>query len=148
MIYDTLGNLNRYVGKSINLDKVIAFIQSQDLTTLRLGRNDIDSEVYVMVFNNHLVPEAPITFEMHHLFADLHITFGARETVRFAPFEQLRVTRPYDPQDEALLGEAWQHDTFLIDGQHFAIFFPGEPHAVKGYAGDDEVKKLVFKFKI
>lgn len=42
MIYTTLSQLERYLGLNKNLDSVIRYARTCDLSQLHLGRNEID----------------------------------------------------------------------------------------------------------
>lgn len=147
MIYDNLNNIKQYKGQHPNLDIIIDYIETHDLTVLPLGKTIIDDQNYVMIFDNTLVEGKTQPFEVHRLYSDLHMTLNDAELLHYTPLENLTVTREYVAAEEAALGETQQYQSCQIDPSHFAVFFPNEAHSVKNYAGYVRVKKAVFKFK-
>ena len=52
MIYTTMDNLKSYYGISENLDKALDFLETCDLRTLAMGRNEVEgSQVFINRFN-------------------------------------------------------------------------------------------------
>ena len=148
MIFDALNNISQYTGINPNLDVIITYLQKTDLSTLPLGKTNIDDVNYVIIFDNVLTPGKPNDFEMHREYGDLHITLTNAENVYFASLDQVTITQAYDSAGDAAMGVGGSAVSCRIDAQHFVIAFPNDAHSVKNHIGFDQVKKAVLKFKI
>ncbi len=145
-LYDTLENLNQYLGLFAHLDTAIAFIEGGGLNALPEGRTEIDGDaVYVLVSQAEPSPGEGRPFETHSRYMDLHIDLAGAELCEVA-LGDLREEAPYQEQTDAAL---WQGDTSaaLVLGEgRFAVFMVEEAHKplIKAQ-GFDTVKKAVFK---
>ena len=74
MIYTTMDNLKSYYGISENLDKALDFLETCDLRTLAMGRNEVEgSQVFINRFNYDTIAEEAGAFEAHEKHLDIHI---------------------------------------------------------------------------
>ncbi len=147
MIHDNINNIERYKGQNPNFDIIIDYLENHDLNLLPLGKTIIDDNNYIMIFDNSITEGIKQIFEVHQLYADLHMTLNGAELLHYAPLDKLTITRDYFANEEAALGVTDDHQSCVIDNTHFAVFFPNEAHSVKNYAGYTQVKKAVCKFK-
>jgi len=148
MIYDTLKNLGRYAGMSANLDKVIAFLQSHDLSALPMGRTDVDGDhVYVNVMEAAATPGQGRSFETHDRYMDLQIDLEGVERCEVA-LGEVREAVPYDPERDIAMWDGDADAVVTLGPGRFALFLVGEPHKPGILAGEDaHLKKAVFKIE-
>lgn len=149
MIYDTLNNLPNYLGMSKNLDTAIEFIMARDITTLPLGRTQIDGDkVFVNVMDATPQPSEKASFETHQRYLDLQTDLAGSELFEVA-LGELRITKPYDEQADIALGSADTSIAGMLCEGRFALFLVGEAHKPTLKAqGCGKVKKAVFKIAL
>lgn len=146
MIYDVISRVNRYLGINSNLDLALERIAQGDLTSLDFGRYDLaGDEVFLLIQDNELNRNMEQHLELHQRYADIHLVLEGLEQNRFAQ-ELSQVTQVYDKASDIGFGTSSHTGQLSLDGQTFAIYFPGEAHQPNLYAGAaSRVKKAVFK---
>ncbi len=147
MIYDKLTGIARYRRLSKNLDTVVRFLQSTDLTTLPMGRTDIlDSDIYCNHFTYTTAPLSQTSlFEAHERYLDLHIVLSGSEQVALAPVEALDEVEIRADEDSVLYRGAPEY-TLPLDTSRFLLLFPSEGHLPKLSAkAPTDIDKLVIK---
>ncbi len=146
MIFDNLSNLRLYYGSNKNLDTIIEFIENNDLNALPLGKSIINDEVFVVVFDYETIHNDEWLFEKHHHYADIHLTLKGKEYVGVTSNDRILITKEYDEANDILFGSSKEYLKVLIDENHFVLTYAKDPHSPRNYAGDKQVKKVVFKF--
>ncbi len=147
MIYDKLQNLSRYRGLSPALDKVIHFLATTDLSSLPVGRIEIDGDsLYANHFSYDTVPfSKDLAFEAHNHCLDLHIDISGCERIGLTPIEKLTQTKAL-PQEDAVLFTGVPEATLSLNSELFLLLYPGEGHLPKlAEASAAHVDKLVVK---
>jgi len=149
MIYTKKKNLHRYLGLSAEMDTAIRFLQSADLRSLAMGRNEIDgSRVFVNRFDYRTMPQEQAIWEGHVQYADMHVLLSGHEKIGVTNVEALTET-VFKP-DEDFKGfdgpvEVW----FPMTTEDILIVYPEDIHMVKVLDGDSAlVQKACFKIKV
>lgn len=148
MIFDTLDNLARYDGLGHNLPRALKFLSETNLTTLPIGRMDIDGEnLYVMVQEYATKPAEQGKWEAHRKYIDIQYMVSGTERMGFANLRTMQVGE-YTPEKDfqALSGTGSFVDVFAGS---FVIFFPEDGH-MPCLCMDEpqQVRKVVLKVKI
>ncbi|HFI0053987.1 TPA: YhcH/YjgK/YiaL family protein [Streptococcus suis] len=146
MIYDHIENVRHYKGLHPNLDLALAVLEKGDFREQELGKYDVaGQDVYYFLQENTLSEEFKEEFEYHRSYADIHFVISGQEQISYG----CRLVGEDTEFDQAgdigfVPSEKWVD--FLLDGNYFAIFLPGEVHQPNQWAGDDKtVHKCVFK---
>lgn len=148
MILGNIANIGTYKGFHKNVDAIIDFIQTHDLKTLPLGKTEINEECYVNIFDYTVDKERSKRFEGHKDWADIHMTLRGLEGINIANINNLTITTPYDESKDILFGETNQYTSYLLNESNYALVLEEDVHEVKVFAGDTNVVKAVFKFKL
>lgn len=146
MIYDHIENIRHYKGLHPNLDLALAVLEKGDFREQELGKYDVvGQDVYYFLQENTLSEEFKEEFEYHRSYADIHFVISGQEQISYG----CRLVGEDTEFDQAgdigfVPSEKWVD--FLLDGNYFAIFLPGEVHQPNQWAGDAKtVRKCVFK---
>lgn len=147
MIIDRIEHLHVYTPAMPQLKEVIAILESGTLDTLPLGSYTTeDPTLRYIIMSYETVLEDPELYEIHRRDADVQILLSGCERMDTADREGFVTTVAYDEAKDALFGEGRKNASYHADRDHFAIFFPGEPHAPNLIDGEERtVKKVVFK---
>ncbi|HFI0253834.1 TPA: YhcH/YjgK/YiaL family protein [Streptococcus suis] len=146
MIYDHIDNCSQYKGLHPNLDLALAVLEKGDFREQDLGKYVVaGQDVYYFLQENTLSEEFKEEFEYHRSYADIHFVISGQEQISYG----CRLVGEDTGFDQAgdigfVPSEKWVD--FLLDGNYFAIFLPGEVHQPNQWAGDAKtVRKCVFK---
>ena len=93
MFFDQLENLPRYQGVHKNIDTAIEYLMTHDLSSLDLGRYDVDEDrVFFFLQENTLCQEQANSFEFHARYLDLHFLLAGHSVwlSREGSFRSLR----------------------------------------------------------
>lgn len=149
MIYTTLDQLSRYLGLSKNMDTAIRHALENDLSQLKLGRNEIDgNETFVNVFAYETIPQEKAIWEGHANYGDLQIMLQGHEKIGISNAADLKVIVHNETDD--FIGyegpvQQWVH----MDVGSVLIVFPEDVHLVKVMDGDvSNARRIVYKFKL
>lgn len=149
MIIDTLANADKYFAVHPLFEQAFAYIKSQDLMALELGKFEVAEGLKAIVSDapGKTAEEAAAKFECHNKNIDIQLCISGKETIGWKPRENCKeIKAEYNAEkDVAFYNDAPQMHFQLSDGQ-FAIFFPEDVHAPM--IGEGEIKKLVLKVKI
>ena len=129
MIADSLANIEAYKGMNPNIDAGIAFLTSNDLSSLPEGRNEIDGDkVYALVQHNTTTPAAEKPFESHRNYIDIQVVAEGAEIIFWTLTDGLKEKSPYDAEKDAAL--YYNADALPVALQRgmFAIFLPHDAH--------------------
>lgn len=151
MILDTLPNLALYSELSPRLSAAAVFVATNDLSSLPVGRVEIDGDdVYANVSEYETHEAAPERFEAHRAYADLQIVVSGAERVGVAPRTPcLPVVQPYDEARDVEFVRAEGEAVTLRAGQ-FLVLFPHEAHQPGCHpaGGPAQVRKVVVKVRL
>ena len=149
MIVDKITNLSRYAYVP-HVQKVIDFLNSNDITTIALGSYDLGDEckVKVMEYLTHEEPEE-VLFEAHREFLDLQLLAKGEELFLTQAIELGDEAVPYKKDKDVEFFRVGYYNSLALNTENFAILFPNDLHIGNMNAdGESAVKKLVFKLKI
>ena len=149
MIVDKITNLSRYAYVP-HVQKVIDFLNSNDIATIAPGSYDLGDEcsVKVMEYLTHEEPEE-VLFEAHREFLDLQLLAKGEELFLTQAIELGEEAIPYDKVKDVEFFTAGYYNTLGLDKDNFVIVFPNDLHVGNINAnGESNVKKFVFKLKI
>lgn len=149
MIYDYLDQLNRYRGLHANIDLALDYLASTDLTQLDLGRHEVAGDrVFVLLQNNTLNTEPTDRFEYHQRYMDVQFLLEGNEYFRYSRVADCEA-QAFDAESDIGFIHSQTALDLELDGQTFAMVFPGEYHQPNqlGRAGT-QVKKCVVKILI
>lgn len=149
MIYTTMKDLRSYYGISENLDKAIRFLETCDLRSLSMGKNEIEgNQVFVNRFNYETIAEEAGAFEAHEKHLDIHLLLSGRERIGIGQFSSMEETKRDEENDGIdLKGTAEQF--LLMEPGKVLIAFPEDAHMVKIQWGEKcLVEKAVVKVRL
>lgn len=150
MIIDSLANAGKYDfgGAFASAIEFAAKLRSDTPA----GRHDITGSVYANVMDNETGTEMPLVYEVHRIYADLHIVFSGEEGIWYEPADGLEVSQAYDAGgDYAFLkfpGDGTAVRCALKPGR-FALMLPQDAH-MGGYAlgKPGKIRKAVIKIPV
>ncbi len=150
MIFDTLGNIEKYKGISANLDQAIDFIMQTDFSKSETGRTDVCGAFYYTkaVVQTGDISAAP--FEAHKKFIDIFIPLSGREIVKTAEVNSLTITYAYQDTDDFYLLEGGTQANVINTPDTFTILFPQDAHNSAGGVDGEVIdfEKIVVKVRV
>ena len=147
MIIDTLDNLSKYVGVNPLFADVVAFMKSNDLSTMKEGKYPIkDKDLFVNITTAKGKAPDEAVLETHVRMIDIQIPLDGQETYGYTPLTNLPEA-DYNAEKDITKYPDLMAESF-IDCQPgmFAIFFPQDGHA-PCISMAPEIKKALFKVK-
>jgi len=147
MIIDTLDNLSKYVGVNPLFADVVAFMKSNDLSTMKDGKYPIkDKDLFVNITTAKGKAPDEAVLETHVRMIDIQIPLDGQETYGYTPLANLPEA-DYNAEKDITKYPDLMAESF-IDCQPgmFAIFFPQDGHA-PCISMAPEIKKAIFKVK-
>ena len=152
MIYDTLDTLGSYKGISRNLDTAIAYLMSNDLAKLEVGKHPIDGDKVIVLVQSYETKTATVaTYETHRKYIDIQLILEGQETCYYAPRGTLELSEAFNEEKDAGIyrnpakGEV---SLPLILGV-FALFFPQDAHKPScDLDGKHTNRKIVVKIAV
>ena len=150
MFFDQLENLPRYQGIHKNIDTAIEYLMTHDLSSLDLGRYDVDEDrVFFFLQENTLCQEQANSFEFHARYLDLHFLLAGHEMIQYGCQEK-EVLEAYDEERDILFYTGAENEVELIMRPgNFAVFFPEDIHrpgCADGQSG--KIRKIVVKVAV
>ncbi len=151
MISDKLINMARYKQLLPQLLQVEKFIHNhRNEKNMPCCQYSIDgNEVFAIVQEYITRERKEIKWEAHRNYIDVQFISGGKESIGYAPIEELTLTEDYSGHNDIAFYNGPENFTniSLSEGM-FAILFPGEGHlpcCINEVATN--VKKIVFKIK-
>ena len=113
------------------------------------GKYPIDGDdLFYMIQTYDTTPEAGHEFEAHRDYADIQVLLSGQETLLWAPYEGLTVTKPYEPDIEFQALTPGATPVILKPGL-FCALFPQDAHApCIDYNTSSKVRKAVVKVRL
>jgi len=148
MIFDILGNNALYAGLGHNLPAGLEFLREHDLTTLPLGRMEIDgNNLYALVQEYKTKPAEQGVWEAHRQYIDIQYMVAGRERMGFTNIRSM-TSGEYVPERDfqPMTGSG---NTLELFANSFVIFFPEDGH-MPGLLIDspEMIRKVVLKVKL
>jgi len=152
MITSTRSQLFWYKAINANFAKAIDFALNTDLSSLPVGRHDIDGDNAFAIINEYTTkPFEECDPESHRDYADIQIMVTGTEKFGYAPLNGQQPSVAYNEEKDVALYSIPEEDLSYIrlsPGQ-FIIFFPTDIHQPEVYNKAPElVKKLVLKISV
>ena len=147
MIIDTLENLKKYESLNPLFPKVVAFLQTNDLSKMEAGKYEIEGKdlfVNIQMAKGKTPDEAVL--ETHDKMIDIQIPISAAETFGYTPREALPKAEYNAEKDITKIPNLAAESYVTAQQGTFCIFFPQDGHA-PCIAGVPEIKKAIFKVK-
>lgn len=129
-------------------DKAFDYLKTQKLSTLTLGRHDIDGDnVYASVTQNPTKDFDSTTWESHRQYIDLQYVIDGKEQIGVASPQKLTVVKPYDAKKD-VANYSGKGKLYHARPGTFFLFFPSEAHRPNIADGDKIAdKKIVIKIR-
>ena len=126
----------------------IDFLQSNDLSSLALGRHDITPEgTYANV--QEYETKAESKYEAHRDYIDLQIVVSGKEYIYVAPLSSVSgLVQAYDKaKDIEFYASASDATAVLADPQNWVVLFPDQAHEPCMTIGSEpsRIRKIVVK---
>ncbi len=147
MILARLEQAERYLALHPDFPAAIAFLRSQPLADLPLGRIEIAGTMYAMVSRSPARQRSEARLEAHHKFIDIQFVISGVEEMGWKA--RGRCQRPHDQYDAEKDIEFFADppDSYVtVHPGEFVIFFPDDAHAP--LIGSGEIHKIVIKVPI
>jgi YhcH/YjgK/YiaL family protein len=149
MILDELSNASSYTFANPRLTQGLEFLQGSTITSLPLGRNEIDgSHLFALVQEYTTRLEQECRWEAHRKYIDIQYVVSGHERIDHALLAMLEIIEPYNASvDRAHL--AGSGSALLLQAGMFAIFFPQDAHRPGVIAeAPQAVRKIVIKVAV
>lgn len=148
MIIDKLKNAENYYALGENFKKAFEYLKNNDLTTLKNGRYEIDSEnIFVSIQDYETKQPEDGRWEAHRKYADIQFLIKGKEQLGFTDVETLKSETTYNEKDDIIFLKGSGQFIKAQSGD-FIIFFPQDAHMPCICIEKPEyVKKAVVKIK-
>jgi len=149
MILDNIKNIDTYKGLSNNIDDAIEYLKSSDLSTLENGRNEINSNMFVLVNEYSTQGNESNISEAHRKYIDLQYIISGSEIIEYETLSDQNLVKEYDVENDYVLHNLSNKSSLILSSNMFALFFPNDLH-MPGliYEKSEQVKKIVIKILI
>jgi biofilm protein TabA len=129
-------------------DKAFEFLKTQDLQSLKVGRQNIDGDnVYATVQDTPTKDYDSTQWESHRKYIDLQYVIRGKEKIGRESPSKLTVTRPYTEARD-LANYSGNGPLYEAVPGTFFLFFPSDAHRPNIMSGDKSAdKKIVFKIR-
>ena len=151
MIIDTLANADKYISIHPLFTQAFAYIKSQNLAELEIGKSDVADGLKAIVAEKvgMTAAESIAKFECHNNNIDIQLCIRGNETIGWKPRSSCTSQRgEYNPEKDVVFYNDAPDMYFNLTDNQFAIFFPEDVHAPMIAVNEQPVKKLVIKVKI
>lgn len=149
MIIGKLKDLPRYKGLNQNLDTAIDFISNHDLSTLPLGKTEIDgNDVFINRFDYYGEELSNCLLEGHQNYLDIHLVLSGCEYLGYADVSDLNIKTTYDEKTDFIGFEGTPLINCPCYPETFVIVFPEDIHMPKLKINHELVQKAVCKVKL
>lgn len=150
MIIDNLTNAEKYICINPLFAKAFDYIRSQNLTSIEVGRYDIDGDNLKAIVSDKqgmTTEESAAKFECHDKHIDIQLCINGKEQIGWKPRDTCGQQKGiYNPEKDVTFYNDSPDMYFGLTNNQFAIFFPGDVHAPM--IGHEHIKKMVIKVKI
>ncbi|MBR4843117.1 MAG: YhcH/YjgK/YiaL family protein [Bacteroidaceae bacterium] len=147
MILDTLDRIGNYSNISPLMDKVVAFLERTDLSSLEPGRIVLQGdELFVNVNRQEAQNRAHAKIEVHKDYIDIQIPISSDEEMGFISGSFLpEPSVPYSSEKDVVFYPGLCDTYVNVRKGMFSVFFPGEGHAPA--ITDNGIVKLIIKIR-
>ena len=145
MILDSLLNSGLYESIHPRFKQAFNFLRDTDLTTLPLGRIEIDgSSLFANVAEITGKTADTAKLETHNNYIDIQVPVSATETMGWiAGFDLKDITEPYNSEKDISFYADKATNFIQVQPSQFTIFFPEDGHQ-PGIC-DGPLRKIIIK---
>ena len=143
MIAGTKNDLKRYRGIDERIDRCIDYILSHDLSSLPLGRTDIDDDIYISTSANEMGDESSKRWEAHEHHLDLQYGLADGEKIAYLPISEVAGFGDLLKGDIRFSDDPVKGALIPLNKDSFVLLFPEDAH--KPGIGSGKGHKAVFK---
>lgn len=149
MIVDNINNVDIYELKNQNLIKAFEYIRSKKFEDKLTGKIEIDGEDLYAIISEYIPQlENDVFWEAHKKYLDVQYIIEGEELIGYTSINNLDIVKPYDIENDVVLGKADGSYIKLKSGD-FMVLFPDDAHKPGIISSDNtQVKKLIIKVKI
>ena len=150
MIFDNVENLGLYKDIPV-LKQAIEYILSHDVTAFAIGKNVIDGENLFCSMQKYQTKDAKdCKAETHKKYIDLQYFISGEERIQYGDLANEGAPVEVREDEDLYFYENHTESELILNGGHFAIFFPQDVHVPCMQVGDgpSEICKAVFKIRV
>ena len=149
MILDKLENAAMYSCISENLRKGFEFLKNNDLSTMEVGRYEIDgNDVFALVSKYDSKEPQDCLLEAHQTYTDIQYIVSGREAIGFAILNNQDILTSYNSEKDIVFYSG-EINPIILETGNFAVFFPQDLHRpCMQINGAEKVKKVVVKVRL
>ena len=145
MIFCKRKDLSRYLGMSETLDEAIRAMESCDLRSLSMGRNELTGRIFGNRFDYETLSEEDMLFETHAVNIDIHFLLSGEERILCADLSVQTVVEEKPDKDYTGSRGPWE-SCAKMTADDVLIVFPGEAHKARCLIDEArKVEKFVLK---
>jgi biofilm protein TabA len=153
VILDAVVNAARYRGTHAAVDRALGLLATVPWLKLEDGRHELADGVFALLSSYLTEPPERSRFEGHRQHADIQLLLQGRETIYWAPADELQVDGHYDPAGDILyFGEPGSEQTcapLALRPGLFLVLYPADVHKPGRIWGTaQEVRKAVIKVRL
>lgn len=148
MIIDKLQNLKEYAALHPQFNKVVEFLENNNLSQFEPGKHEIGVEggfVNVQMAKGKTSREAVL--EIHRKMIDIQVPLSGEETFGYTPTQDLPETDFDEEKDIAFFPDEESQSYITCKQGMFVIFFPQDGHA-PCITAESQIKKAIFKIPV
>ena len=146
MIYGNLENLQEIAEIGKNYNKVIDFLQTQELLNIAVGRYDLADGCYVNIVEYQTAATDEGEFEAHRVYDDVHIVIVGTERVAWQDITDAAPCNEFNEKEDYGLFLANTEQEVILTASNFVVFEPTDIHKPGlSVNGVGVVKKAIFK---
>ncbi len=127
MIYDTAAHIDAYRGIHPRVWRGLELLRGTDFSKQPDGTYEVEGKELFYFLQSYESRPANDTPEAHRRYADIMMMLAGRELVGVAPLEQVEDTGERPEGDIRFY--RGRTVPILLEGDRFAVFFPGDAHA-------------------
>jgi YhcH/YjgK/YiaL family protein len=149
MIVDRIEDAEIYKRLSPNLAKAIEFLQTANLSSMKIGKFPIDGDNIIANISEYKTKDEEQTkWEAHRQYIDIQYLISGKELIGYAQLKEMVTIEEYNAEKDVLFLNG-DGNYVTIQGPIFIILFPQDVHRPCIILGKSElVKKLVIKVKV
>jgi len=147
MIYDTTAHIDFYRGLQPRLVRGLELLRDTDFSAMADGTYEVEGKNLFFFLQSYETKPQNDRPEAHRQYADIMMMLSGRERIGVAPLERVADTGERPEGDIRFYrGET---APILLEGNRFAVFFPGDAHA-PGIAAEEpeRCRKCVVKVRL
>ena len=147
MVLDKISNKNLYSAIHKDFKQVFEFINSNDLSTIELGKHVIDGDnVFVVVMEYETQDISECKSETHKKYIDIQYMIDGEEQIGVKTLHNETPTTPYNEEGDFMFYTIENLPKIQLKQKHFAIFFPDDIHQTMiKIESPKKIRKAVFK---